>query len=131
MQLQLAFDDQLRSIRKRVKVRRADGGLAERSISQLSGGEWRRIGLALSLAFADFSAQRLGLSCNVLVLDEVMQQMDVDGQAAMARVLRGLRVETTIVIAHGLASDALYGDFEAVDTVEKVGDASFVRVGHS
>ena len=129
LQLRLAFDDQLRSIRKRVRVRRADGSLAERSISQLSGGEWRRLGLALSLAFADFSQQRLGVSCNVLVLDEVMQHMDVDGQAAMARVLAELRVETTIVIAHGLASDALYGDFEAVDVVERVGDTSRVRIG--
>jgi len=129
LRLRLAFDEKLSTVRKRVQVRRADGSLAERSISQLSGGEWRRLALALSLAFADFARQRLGISCNVLVLDEVMQQMDVDGQAAMARVLKGLQVETTIVIAHGLASDALYGDFEAVDVVEKVGDASRVKVG--
>lgn len=129
LRLRLTFDDQLRSIRKRVHVRRADGSLAERSISQLSGGEWRRIALALSLAFADFSRARLGLSCNLLVLDEVMQHMDVEGQAAMARVLRGLDVESTIVIAHGLASDALYGDFETVDVVERWGDARRVRVG--
>ena len=49
-----------------------------------------------------------------------MQHMDVDGQAAMARVLRSLGAETTLVIAHGLASDALYGDFDAIDVVEKV-----------
>ena len=114
-----------------MRVRRADGSLADRSIASLSGGEWRRVGLALSLALADFARARLGLSCNVVVLDEVMQHLDTDGQAAMAKVLKGLQAETTIVIAHGLASDALYGDFEAVDTVEKVGDASFVRVGHS
>ena len=111
-----------------MRVRRADGSFAERSVAQLPGGEWRRIGLALSLAFADFARARLGLSCNVLVLDEVMQHMDADGQAAMARVLRELGAETTLVIAHGLASDALYGDFDAVDVVEKVGDASTVRV---
>ena len=115
----------------------------------------RRIGLALSLAFADFARARLGLSCNLLVLDEVMQHMDADGQvtltltltltltpasrgrhgshrpthprasppthqAAMARVLRELGAETTLVIAHGLASDTLYGDFDAIDVVEKV-----------
>ena len=64
-----------------MRVRRADGSHVERSVAQLSGGEWRRVGLALSLAFADFARARLGLSCNVLVLDEVMQHMDVDGQA--------------------------------------------------
>ena len=46
----------------------------------------------------------------------------------MARVLRELGAETTLVIAHGLASDALYGDFDAIDVVEKVGDVSGVRV---
>ena len=54
-----------------MRVRRADGSFAERSVAQLSGGEWRRVGLALSLAFADFARARAGLSCNVLVLDEV------------------------------------------------------------
>ena len=128
MQLSLAFDDKLRSIRKLVRVRRRDGSFVERSVSQLSGGEWRRIGLALSLAFADFLAQRLSLSTNVLVLDEVMQHMDVDGQAAMAQVLKELNRETTLVIAHGLASDTLSGEFESVDTVEKIGDQSFVHI---
>ena len=60
-----------------------------------------------------------------------MQHMDVDGQAAMARVLRSLGAETTLVIAHGLASDALYGDFDAIDVVEKAGDVSTVRVARS
>ena len=46
----------------------------------------------------------------------------------MACVLRELEAETKLVIAHGLASDALYGDFDAVDVVEKVDDASTVRV---
>ena len=58
-----------------------------------------------------------------------MQHLDVDGQAAMARVLKRMNsAETTIVIAHGLASDALYGEFEAIDVVEKRGDVSEVRV---
>ena len=55
----------------------------------------------------------------------------LDGQAAMARVLRSLGAETTLVIAHGLASDALYGDFDAIDVVEKAGDVSTVRVARS
>ena len=42
----------------------------------------------------------------------------------MARVLRELGAETTLVIAHGLASDALYGDFDAIDVVEKVSQYS-------
>ena len=111
-----------------MRVRRTDGSVADRSVSQLSGGEYRRVSLALSFAFVDFMQARLGISCNVLVLDEVMEHLDIDGQAAMARVLKQLPAETTIVIAHGLASDALYGDFQAVDVVEKLGDCSTVKV---
>ena len=128
LQLRLSFDDALRSVRKRVAVCRADGSIVERSVSQLSGGEWRRIALALSLAFADFSRARLGIGCNLVVFDEVMQHMDIDGQAAMARVLKGIDAQTSIVIAHGLASEALYGDFEAIDVVERAGDTSHVHV---
>ena len=100
--------------------RRADGTDSVRSVSQLSGGEWRRLGFALSLAFADFSRARLGLSCSYVVFDEAMQHMDADGQAAMATLLQGLEYDTAVVIAHGLASDELYGAFDAIDVVEKV-----------
>lgn len=40
-------------------------------VRQLSGGEQRRVGLALSLAFGELAAERGGLSCDFLVLDEV------------------------------------------------------------
>lgn len=43
----------------------------ERSIRQLSGGERRRVALALCLGFAEVVAQRGNLQCNLLVLDEV------------------------------------------------------------
>ena len=66
-----------------------------------------------------------------MVLDEVMQHMDVDGQAAMSRVLQTLGVDTAIVIAHGLASDALYGDFDSIDVVwrDEVGRSTVSVVG--
>ncbi len=108
---------------------RADGSTALRSVAQLSGGEWRRLGLALSLAFADFAKARAALSCNVLVLDEAFGGMDAEGQAAMADLLGGLRIETVIVIAHGLQCDSLYGAFDSIDTVERLGEASSVTVG--
>ncbi|KAG1672698.1 hypothetical protein FOA52_005175 [Chlamydomonas sp. UWO 241] len=50
-----------------------------RSLAQLSGGERRRVALALALGFADLVRSRGRLSCNVLVLDEVLQQLDGEG----------------------------------------------------
>jgi len=49
---------------------RSEGGLKERSIRQLSGGERRRVALALALGFADLIAGRGQLRCNLIVLDE-------------------------------------------------------------
>ena len=49
----------------------SDTGMRERSIRQLSGGERRRIALALALGFADLTAGRGQLRCNLIVLDEV------------------------------------------------------------
>lgn len=43
----------------------------ERSVRQLSGGERRRVALALGLGFLDLAAQRGNFRCNLLVLDEV------------------------------------------------------------
>jgi DNA repair exonuclease SbcCD ATPase subunit len=38
---------------------------------QLSGGEQRRVALALTLAWAELALDRAGMRCNLLVLDEV------------------------------------------------------------
>lgn len=43
----------------------------QRSISQLSGGEKKRVALALGLGFAEVVAARGRLTSNILVLDEV------------------------------------------------------------
>ena len=61
-------------ITKTVLVRPGAGAGAaarERSVRQLSGGERRRVALALALGFADLVAARARLRCNLLVLDEV------------------------------------------------------------
>lgn len=51
--------------------RSASGKVVQRSVRQLSGGERRRVALALALGFAELASARTGLRCNLLVLDEV------------------------------------------------------------
>eukprot|EP00879_Flechtneria_rotunda_P028490 GHRR01030611.1.p1 GENE.GHRR01030611.1~~GHRR01030611.1.p1 ORF type:complete len:159 (+),score=83.07 GHRR01030611.1:306-782(+) len=58
-------------ISKIVRVRAAGGEMRERSIAQLSGGEKKRVALALGLGFAEIVAARSRLTSNILVLDEV------------------------------------------------------------
>lgn len=79
LQLHLSMDGD--RVVKRAGTRASDGGFRDRSLSQLSGGQWRRTSLALELAFAELARQRSRFSCNVLVLDEVLSQLDSYGRA--------------------------------------------------
>ncbi|CAI5500518.1 unnamed protein product [Closterium sp. Naga37s-1] len=63
----------LERIDKSVRVRLASGELVPRALRQLSGGERRRVALALALAFAELAAERSGVRFDLLVLDEVFQ----------------------------------------------------------
>lgn len=83
----------------------------------VSGGQWRRLSLALSLAFSggqspicdvcsdlprtyyhadvsggpkECSLERTGTACNLLVLDEVMQHLDSEGCMRVGKLLEDL-----------------------------------------
>lgn len=73
---------------KRASTRAADGGFRDRSLSQLSGGQWRRASFALELAFVELARQRGRFSCNLLVLDEVLSQLDSYGRARVSNRTR-------------------------------------------
>jgi hypothetical protein len=53
------------------QVRAGNGELRERAVSQLSGGEKKRVALALALGYTQLAASRGRLSSNLLILDEV------------------------------------------------------------
>ncbi len=77
-------------IMKSVYVRAADGEWKERGLSQLSGGQWRRVSMSLDLAFAEVVRRRGALRCNVLVMDEVLTHLDASGREAVGTVLRAM-----------------------------------------
>lgn len=60
----------------------------QRSVRQLSGGERRRVALALALGFSELAAQRGRLRSNLVVLDEVMQHLDTEGCLRVAQLLK-------------------------------------------
>ncbi|GFR43838.1 hypothetical protein Agub_g4959, partial [Astrephomene gubernaculifera] len=112
---------------KVIRVRHpADGSLRVRDVRQLSGGERRRVALALSLGFAELVRRRRRLACNVMVLDEVLQQLDGTGCEAVARVLRELPHASVLLVGH--RSSAATAGFEVVDVVVKQGGAARVRL---
>ena len=88
LRLSLAAEDGL--VDRALLVRLADGSFAQRSLHQLSGGQWRRLSLALTLALSEAALDRAGARCNLLVLDEVMQHLDAEGCARVGRLLEQL-----------------------------------------
>ena len=90
--------------------------LRQRSVRQLSGGERRRVALALALGFTELAARRGKLRCDLLVLDEVMQHLDGEGCARLAALLRGLdQFGTVLVVAQ--AQSFMTRAFDGVDVV--------------
>jgi ABC-type cobalamin transport system ATPase subunit len=53
------------------QVRAGNGELRERAVTQLSGGERKRVALALALGYTQLASSRGRLSSNLLILDEV------------------------------------------------------------
>ena len=101
-----------------VRVPGSPTELRQRSVKQLSGGERRRVALALALGFTELASRRGRMRCDLLVLDEVMQHLDGDGCARFAGLLRGLdQFGTVLVVAQ--AQSFLTRAFDAVDVVVK------------
>ncbi|KAK9812526.1 hypothetical protein WJX73_005975 [Symbiochloris irregularis] len=96
----------------------------ERTMKQLSGGERRRMALALALAYGELAAGRGRLKCNLMVLDEVLQHLDGEGCARVCAVLKELPQATVLIV--GQADSYVLQEFDAVDTVVKENGCSKV-----
>jgi DNA repair exonuclease SbcCD ATPase subunit len=110
-------------IQTALTVRKADGTSVERSLISFSGGEKRRINLAVDLGVASaFGRGRLALSA--LVLDEeAFSGVDADGKRAIVAALNAIGVHDVIVIDH---DPALSGVMPRTITIVKDGDVSKV-----
>lgn len=119
----------LQRVSREIRVQLANGQMAVRSIQQCSGGERRRVALALELAYAELVAERCGVKIEMLVLDEPLQQMDEAGALAAAQLFSRMSFGTVLVVCQ--ADSSLGGTFEAIDTVVKQGDVSHVQVSEA
>lgn len=93
-------------VRDRIALRcfrwNADGSVTEREFRQWSGGEKRRIALAIDWALAARLSQRAKGVCTFLALDEVDRHLDAAGRAGLLSALDILRTEkeTVVVVTH-------------------------------
>jgi len=134
LRLQLKLDDGDRIIRS-ASVLSTNGVWVERPLSSLSGGQWRRCSLSLSLGFSDLIARRGRLCPSLLVLDEPLTHLDSGGRDNVGKVLRkliynqssskardgvgigGLTVSTILIILQDLVAEELSESFDRVDEV--------------
>ena len=124
-------------------VQGGDGDYKVRPLSALSGGQWRRCSLAMTLAFAELVARRGQLRSSLCVLDEPLTHLDRSGRTKVGTLIRkmlqpqgdiggvglgGLGISTIVLILQDLAAEEIEEAFDGIDEVEKRGGSSFVNV---
>lgn len=143
-QLELKLDAGDR-ISRTAKIRASDGTFVERPLSSLSGGQWRRCSLALSLGFAHMVSVKGRFQSSVVVLDEPLTHLDRSGRGRVGRLLRsllengndgdaptlfhgGMDFSTILVILQDLAAEELEESFDRIDEVVKEHGTSTVFI---
>lgn len=91
-----------------------------------SGGEKRRIDLAISLAINDFIASRSGKRFNILLLDEVFENIDETGVYYVVKVLEELAKNrsSVFVITH---HDSLASYFSETIKLSRKDGVSYIQ----
>ena len=130
------------NIMKFAKVQNPDGTWRKRSLSSLSGGQWRRCSLALSLGFIELASHRGKLRSSLLVLDEPLTHLDSAGRSSVGKLLRkmlsnsdeststsrlsSLGLSTILVILQDIAAEEIEECFDYIDEVVKSDGESYV-----
>ncbi|KAL3826974.1 hypothetical protein ACHAXA_000038 [Cyclostephanos tholiformis] len=138
LRMQVGSND---SIIKQATVRNPDGSWRVRPLSSLSGGQWRRCSLSLSLGFIDLASKRGRMRSSLLVLDEPLTHLDSAGRKSVGKLLRkmlgrdcengkpgigSIGLSTILVILQEIAAEEIEDCFDQTDEVIKLGGESFV-----
>jgi DNA repair exonuclease SbcCD ATPase subunit/DNA repair exonuclease SbcCD nuclease subunit len=122
------------SIIKNAAIRNPDGSWCNRPLASLSGGQWRRLSLSLSLGFVHLASKRGNLRSSLLVMDEPLTHLDSTGRAKVGKLLRkicsetSLGLSTILVILQDIAADEIDESFDQVDEVVKSGGESCIII---
>ena len=124
-QFSLEFNDELSETIRNNNV--------ETKYISLSGGEKRKVNLAIMLALQDLSSKISRTDCNLLFFDEVCDNIDNPGILAVNNLLRMLESQNpekkVLVITHNNYLQELLGDTDAI-TVRKQKGISKVSYGN-
>ena len=124
-QFSLEFNDELSETICNNKV--------ETKYISLSGGEKRKVNLAIMLALQDLSSKISRTDCNLLFFDEVCDNIDNPGILAVNNLLRMIESQSpekkVLVITHNNYLQELLGDTNAIKVRKNKGISS-IRYGN-
>ena len=105
-----------------------DGTTTTRPYRVWSGGEKRRVALAVDLGLSRLMARRAAKAYSFLAMDEVDRHLDAQGREGLRAVLGELRQEkeTTLIITH---DPEFRASFDAELTVQKSNGLTTIEVG--
>jgi DNA repair exonuclease SbcCD ATPase subunit len=89
-----------------------------------SVGERRRIDLAVMLGLIEFFKAVGAFSCNIVAIDEVLDNMDATGVEEAFRVLNSIGMGSSFVVSHDVSLKSLFG---TTITVVKNGGVSAIK----
>lgn len=90
------------------------------SYESFSEGEKARINIALLLTWREIARRKNSAACNLLVMDETLENLDSDGAGDLIKIINTFSAQkmNTIVISHKIAQDDSV--LEYFDTMVKV-----------
>lgn len=116
-QFSIQFSDEL-------SERIVNNGVQTRYIS-LSGGEKRKINLAIMLALQDLSSKISRTDCNLIFFDEVCDNIDDSGIHSVSNLLQTLHEQNKdkviMVISHNNLLQELLSEAQTIEVIKKKG----------
>ena len=95
----------------------------------LSGGEKQKVDIIIQLALRDLLSSQLGITSNILVIDEIFDFLDTKGCQKILSVITSLsNIESVFIISHHINDLSISYDSELI--VEKGEDGISHIIAH-
>ena len=95
---------------------------SERSLGLLSGGQFRRVSLAVDLSLSDIISNRKGSRINLLIMDEYFKDLSEQSMEKCLKLLESLK-KPTILIEHNSIFKSIVDNVFEVELTDGVSHA--------
>lgn len=97
-------------------------------IDNLSGGERQKVDLIIQFSIRDMMCQYLNFNCNIIVLDEILDNLDVVGSNEIINFIskKLIDVESIFIISHNISELEIPCDSELI-VIKDVNGISYIK----